>query len=206
MADEINDIVEDVIPVPELPEVKEGEEDKTDYKAFAEKAREIAEQNRGIAQRNKTRAERFKANGGKPAEAIKPEAGKDNAGKSDELDYGQKAFLAASELKIKGTDEMELVKAELKKSGATLDELIENPYFLGKLDKLRSDKRADNASITGGKRTSNAAPDSIEYWIKKPLKADGTRDLPEDRKLRQQVVNALIDKEKNVDIFGPSPK
>ncbi len=192
----INDDIEDVIPVPEIVETKDDKgNDTTDYKALAEKQRDVAEQNRGIAQRNKTRAERFKASGGKPADGGKPNGGKDDAGKSGDLDYGQKAFLATAG--IKGADELKLVTEELKKSGATLDELVDNPYFQEKLKETRRLKKSDDAGIEGGKRGGQQAKDTVEYWLSRPF-----GELPDDVELRRKVVNARIKAEKNTNVFG----
>ncbi len=195
----INDDIEDVIPVPEIVETKDDKgNDTTDYKALAEAQREVAEQNRGIAQRNKTRAERFKAKGEKP-DGGKPDGGKSDVGKPGELDYGQKAFLVANG--IKGADEVKLVAEELKISGGSLEELLDNPYFQEKLKTARQLKKSDDAGIPGNKRGSQVAKDTVEYWLAKPF-----GELPDDVELRRKVVNARIKAEKNTNVFGVTPQ
>lgn len=193
MADEINDIVEDVIPVPELPQVKDGEEDKTDYKKFAEEAREIAEQNRGIAQRNKTRAERFKlANPAAKSDPAKP------VSKSGELDYGQKAFLIANG--VKDSDEVALVKDIMSNTGKSLDDVLESKYFQAELKEMRDTKKTEKATPPGTKRTGQSAADTVEYWL-----AKGELPPTSERKLRQDVVNARINQEKDKNHFTDNP-
>jgi len=56
--------------------------------------------------------------------------------KSNDLDYGQKAYLAANG--IKGGKEFDFVKQEMKTSGMDLESLLENDYFQAKLEKQRA--------------------------------------------------------------------
>lgn len=108
-------------------------------------------------------------------------------GKSDDLDYGQKAFLVANG--IKGAKEMDFVKSELKKSGEDMESLLENDYFKSKLENFRALGKTAEA-IPPGKRSSGIATDSVEYWAAKPFE-----EVPKD--MRAKVVNFKLDKEKN---------
>jgi hypothetical protein len=192
---DINDEVEDVIPVPAIVETKDDDgNDTTDYKALAEAQREIAEQNRGIAQRNKTRAERFKANNSKPVEA--PVTQKP-VSKSDILDLGAKAFLTSNG--IKGSKEFEFVQAQMKQSGKDVESLLENGYFKTELENFRALAQTADATPTG-KRSSGVATDSVEYWVAKAgPNAENLAEVPTD--MRTKVVNALHAKAKDTGKF-----
>lgn len=107
--------------------------------------------------------------------------------KSDELSYGEKAFLATNG--IKGAKEFDFVKAELKASGEDLDTLLENDYFKSKLEKFRGLAKTAEATPTG-KRSGGSATDSVEYWMAQPFE-----EVPQN--MRAKVVQAKLDKETN---------
>lgn len=107
--------------------------------------------------------------------------------KSNGLDYGEKAYLTSNG--IKGAKEFEFVESELKKSGQPLDELLENEYFIARLEKFRGLEKTAEATPTS-KRSGGVATDSVEYWAEKPFE-----EVPKD--MRAKVVQHKIDKEKN---------
>lgn len=111
--------------------------------------------------------------------------------KSDDLDYGAKAFLTANG--IKGAKEFDFVKEEMKKSGEDLDSLLENDYFKTRLEKFRALDKTSNATPTG-KRSGGVATDSVEYWLTKPIE-----EVPAD--MRIKVINHKLAKEKNKGVF-----
>lgn len=110
---------------------------------------------------------------------------------SNDLDYGQKAYLAANG--VKGSKEMDFVKQELKASGLDLESLLENDYFQAKLEKQRALNKTADATPTG-KRSGGVPTDSVEYWLSKPIE-----EVPQD--MRIKVVNARLAKEKNKGMF-----
>lgn len=116
--------------------------------------------------------------------------------KSVELDYGQKAYLNSNG--IKGKAELEFVQTELKASGEDLDTLIENPYFINRLESFRAINKTKNATIIG-KRGGGPAIDSVEYWASKPIE-----EVPKEMRLK--VVNHKIAQEKNQGVFYNSKK
>ena len=120
--------------------------------------------------------------------------------KSSELDYGQKAFLRSYD--IKGADELTLVKSELKRSGLELDELIENEYFQGKIKNLREAKATSEATPKGSKRSVNQAPDEFQSALSE---YNQSGKLPEDRKLREKVVDAAIEQKRTGGTFSSEP-
>ena len=116
------------------------------------------------------------------------------AQKSDELDYGAKAYLAANG--IKGAKEFEFVQSELKKSGEDLDALLENDYFKARLDNFRALSKTSEATPTG-RRSSGPAIDSVEYWSTKPFE-----EVPKE--MRAKVIQARLDKENSKSNFYDS--
>lgn len=110
---------------------------------------------------------------------------------SGELDYGEKAYLTANG--IKGSKEYAFVQNEMKKSGESLDSILENPYFQARLNDFRELNKTKEATITG-KRPGSGAVDSVEYWAAKPIE-----EVPQN--MRTAVVNHKLAKEKSKGVF-----
>lgn len=185
--EEVDEVVEDIV------ETKDDEgNDTTDWKTLALKKQ-------GIAKRYKTKLDKAKL---AKEEEVKPDLDKkpkdDPEKKSDELDYGQKAFLVANG--IKGADEIALVKDVMSGTGKSLDEVVENKHFLAELKDLRDKQATKDATPTGSGRAKQSTADTVDYWINKK-DSKGRPVLPEDRKLRQDVVNARIKTDKNKSPF-----
>jgi len=116
--------------------------------------------------------------------------------KPSEFDYAQKAFLNANG--VKGVDELEKVKDFQNATGKSLDEIIENKYFLADLKDFRDDKIAKGAMPDGTRGAGEgSAKDKVEYWIKKGEMPP--RDKPD---LRKKYVNEKYKREKNVSHFA----
>jgi len=142
----------------------QNQEDKTDWKAEALKFKAILDRNKEKNRNNK-----------EPSK------------KSDDLDYGQKAFLIANGITA---DEFDLVRGELKQFNGELDSLISNNYFKSKLEENRQMKASDKATPSGNKRANQTSQDSVDYWLAKG-------ELPPDFELRKKVVKARREKESN---------
>lgn len=173
MANELDE--EEVVEEEDLEvEAEESEtEDTTDWKAEAE----------ALKGRLKRAETKLSKSADKPA--AKPTS------KSDGLDYGAKAYLAANG--IKGAKEFDFVQSELKKSGEELDALLENDYFKTRLDNFRALSKTAEA-VPKGNRSSAMAVDSVDYWMAKPFE-----EVPKDMKAK--VVQAKLDKEKSKGVF-----
>lgn len=144
-----------------------SQEDATDWKAEALKYKAILDRNKN-----------------------KPEH-KEPSKKSDELDYGAKAFLKSSGI---NSDEFDFVKEELSKSGLKdLDSLLDNPYFKSQLETRRELQKTKDATIKG-KSVNGVATNSVEYWMTKPIE-----EVPQD--MRIKVVNAKMEKENTKGVF-----
>jgi hypothetical protein len=177
MANEENEVVDDLQQIPEVPE---GEEDTTDWKSLAQK-------NYGIAQRYKTKFEKSKE--------VKPEAKPEEPKSQDkkEFDLAEKSYLLANGIK---KSDISLVWDEMSKSGKSIDEILESPYFKEKLEMSAT----KDAIPSGTKRTSGSARDDVEYWIQK-----GEFPPMDQVELRRKVVNALSQKHSNKTKFSPNP-
>jgi len=106
--------------------------------------------------------------------------------KSDGIGYGEKAFLVANG--IKG-EETKLVQEAMKRTGESLEQILENPYFQAKLKETRDLAMTADATPKGSR--SNSIPtDSVEYWSAKPIE-----DVPQE--MRRAVVNHRLKKEES---------
>lgn len=182
--------VEEALDLPE--ETKEGEEDTTDWKAEARKLQEKA-----IKQRERTKELKSQLKALTPAEK-KQEA---DQGKSNDLDYGQKAYLKS--YGVSGSDELALVKEFMANTGKSLDEVVDNKYFTNSLNELRDMRATRDAVPTGNKRSGVSSKDSVEYWSEKYQSGTALNEIPED--MQMKVLNLRMDKEKSKTRFSSNP-
>lgn len=175
---------QDLTDVVDLTE-EELADDKTDYKAkYLE--------SQGIAKRRTTALKKAKEALGKNTPAPKTPAAEAN--KSNELDYGQKAFLVASG--YKEADEQTLIQEAMTQTGKKLEEVLAMPFVVGQIDDLRKGKATTEATPKRGDRTNAPVRDTVEYWLNK-----GELPPADQRELRQKVVNAKIAKAKEGNRF-----
>ena len=120
--------------------------------------------------------------------------------KSDELDYGQKAYLVAKG--IEDADEVALVQEVMGESGKNLEGVLGSGYFQSRLKELRDGKTTEGAVPKSGNRSGNTASNTVEYWIAKGTLPPNT---PENRELRQRVVNEKLKREKAANNFTDNP-
>ena len=179
-----NEQVEDVVEVPEHAPTLDAEgKDTTDWKAIAEMNRDLALKNRGIAQRFKTKLEKSKEVA-PPANPVKPNEPASN-------DLGEKAYLIANG--VKGADEIAFVQKMKKETGKDVESLLESTYFQTEFKDFKEKKATDKATPQGNNRSSNPSADSVEYWIAKGELPTG----PENKELREKIVNARMKKEES---------
>ena len=160
-------------------------------KASEEKNKTTEENNRKLFARAK-KAEGFELKDGEwvKLEATvekKPEPSKEN---KSELDYGEKAFLAAND--VKGTDEIELfLKTRDKfKDDTSMEEVLTDAGFIKAITDRREEKKSTDAleGTADSKRSgTGGSKNQVDYWLNK---GDLPPDTPENRQLRRDVVNA----------------
>lgn len=176
-------------------EIKEGVEEEVVEETIEETPEEHKEEapeekpQESLADR-KARLERQLGQVNKKLGVEAPKTEKKSS-KSDGLDYGQKAFLTTNG--IKGAKEFEFVNAELKASGEDLDSLLENEYFVSRLEKFRALNKTSDA-VPKGSRSGSVPTDTTEYWSNKPIE-----EVPAE--MRQKVVNAKLAKANNKGVF-----
>lgn len=168
------------------------EEDKSNESKGDERQKESPEARLARLKRMVAQEEKRQGLSRETKDHSKPEV------KSSELDYGQKAFLAANG--VKGEKELNLVKEVIKNTGKSIEEVLESKYFQADLKEMRDAETTSNALIKGTKRSGQSARDSVEYWI-----AKGELPPPEMVDLRRQVVNAKMKAQSSGSPFSKNP-
>ncbi len=119
--------------------------------------------------------------------------------KSDELDYGQLAYLQAKGIE---DSEHEFIQGELEKFGGELKDLMSNDYFQASLKTHRdaaSIKDATPSNTRAGGEIPSSKPD---FWI---AKGEFPEDKPENTQLRRDIVNRKMEIAKKTNMFTSQP-
>lgn len=171
---------QDVEETLDLPEVEEGEEDTTDWKAEATKL-----QNKAIAQREKTKS--FKAKLAEKDAAIAALAGnkKTEPSKQGELSETQLDYL---DLKgVTDSDDIDVVQKVMQRTGQTVRQALADDYVVQKLAANKAKRDVQDATPSNTKRAGGQVGDVASAVAK--FKETGT--LPDDRTLADAVVDAI---------------
>ncbi len=169
-------VIEDIVE-----NIDDEGNDTTDWKALALK-------NQGIAKRLKTKMEKSKETKVEP----KTDAGKET--KPEENTLLEKAFLRSAGITDK--EEVELALLTAKKWGISIDTLVDDEDFQGKLEKHRTTKAnlAATSNIKGDK-SGASAKESPAYWIAKGTPP--TAEQVPDRQARIKIARAMVSDTKN---------
>ena len=176
----------------DLPEVEEGQEDSTDWKAEAEKLKEKA-----IRQRESTKTLKLQI---KELEQYKPKPqDKIENKKSDEKLFERLDKLALKTAGINEADEVELYNKWKDQTGREADEITENKIFQAELTDLRI-ARANQLATSNikGEQGESGVKNTPDYWLAKATKGDdGKIRLPEEtpKELYPKILNKLAEKE-----------
>jgi len=182
------DDVDETLDEEEIEE--EHDDDATDWKAEAMKAR-------GIAKRNATRLAKLKKAAETKIETTTPPAKKEKEEERKGFDYAEKAYLRSSGIHA---DEYDLVLEVMQSTGKSLDEVLEAKYFQAELKERREVKATRDAVPSGSKRSSPASRDSVEYWI-----AKGELPPRDQVELRRKVLRAKENSEERKSQFSDNP-
>lgn len=165
--DEKTNDVDTVEEIEDVPQVEDGAEDSTDYKAKYLEAQ-------GIAKRLKSKLEKQKLDSKveKKVEQKLEEKG---------LDRLDKAILRVE--KITAPAEVELVEAMMKESGKDVEGVLASKYFQSELAALREAQATKDATPEGTKRSGQSPRDDVDYWI-----AKGELPPADQPELRMKVV------------------
>jgi hypothetical protein len=167
----------------------EGGTDTTDWKAETLKRH-------GIAKRYQTKNQKLK----EEFEVYKTAHPDEKVGQPQdkkEFDLAEKSYLLANGIK---KEEISFVFEEMKKTGKSMDEILDSKYFQQQLAEKRELAATEAAIPSGTNRGGNATRDKVDYWIAKD-------ELPpaDQVELRRKVVNAKIEREKSVSKFTDTP-
>lgn len=179
--DSKDEIVEPVEENLELPTVKEGEDDTTDYKAEALKLRDKA-----IAQRERTKSLKKELADTKRAVEIAAGIKKEPTSvKTGELDETQLDYLD-----LKGyteSEDIKVVEDVVKKTGQTVRQVLKDDYVISKLAANKAKRDVLSATPGSTKRTGGQVGDIASAVAK--FKETGI--LPDDHELANAVVDAV---------------
>lgn len=170
--------------IEDAPQIEEGQEDTTDYKAKYFETQ-------GIAKRLKSKLEKQK---------IEQKVEKKVEQKLEEkgLDRLDKAVLRVE--KITSPAEIELVETIMKESGKDVEGVLASKYFQSELAALREAQATKEATPSGNKRSGQAPRDDVDYWI-------GKGELPpqDQPELRMKVVARKREVAKSKNQFTDEP-
>lgn len=169
---------------------EETKEETPDWETKAKEAEAEAAKWRRIAERSAKKAEKPEKSS---EEESKPKA-------SGELDLGAIAYLN-SLVGLKGKDEIALAR-EYIANGKTVLDLADNKFFKQDLEALREARATAEATPKGNKRSVQPAPNDFDTALAKYRE---TGELPQDRTLREKVVDAQIDFARNKNVFSDNP-
>lgn len=173
------DIVEEEEEEAEEP-AAEPTDDVATLKARLQKLEEKA-----IAQRERTRLLRQELAKSKP----KAEAPKQEEKKTGELDETQLDYL---DLKgISDDDEIAIIQTVMQRTGQTVRQALKDDYVQAKLTALKAEKEVKNATPSSTKRSNPGQANDLALAVSK-FEQSGI--LPDDFKLRTEVVNYIAEK------------
>lgn len=132
--------------------------------------------------------------------ADEPKPKSEERAKSSDLDYGQKAFLRSYD--IKGSDELQLSRDWMNRTGDSLDSMVDDPIFQAKLGGLREARASAEAIPKSTKRATAPASDDVQTALAR-YRVNG--EMPTDRALREKVLDAQLHHEKVGNAFSDSP-
>ena len=187
-----NDLQADIPEVAELPQVADGQQDTTDWKAIARQNQEALTKMQGMTKRFQTKLKKL-------AEAPKPQTDsqRQNQPEKQGFDYAEKAYLKASGIT---PDEFDFVKEVMDSTGKSLDQVLEAKYFQSELKEKRDFKATEAATPGKTNRAGNQTRNDVEYWIEK-----GQLPPANQPELRRKVVNAKIATAKASSQFSDNP-
>lgn len=124
-----------------------------------------------------------------PEPAAKPEP-------SSDVDFGNLAFYNTKSdvVKIEHDDDVEFLRETMKETGKTQSSILAAKWFQQEI-KERQELRATKLATPEGSRRSPTLPSqqTPEYWLGR---GEMPPDTPENRELRQKIVNTRYEREK----------
>lgn len=101
----------------------------------------------------------------------------------------EKAFLRSAS--ITDADEVDLALSTAKKWGVSVDQLVDDPDFQVKLDRMRTQKSNERATVkVKGTNSTTNVKNTPEYWQSKGMPPT-PEDVP-DRKTRVEIIRSMM--------------
>ena len=119
--------------------------------------------------------------------------------KSDELDYGQLAYLHSKGIE---DSEHDFIQGELEKFGGELKDLMSNDYFQASLKTHRDTVAVKDATPSNTRAGGEIPSSKPEFWIAQDKFPE---DTPENTQLRRDIVNKKIEIDKKTGMFTSQP-
>lgn len=118
--------------------------------------------------------------------------------KEETLDKMDRYFLRSE--KITDADEVDLVQDFMKNTGKSVEAIVDSKAFKAMLKEMRDERNAQDATPSNSKRSMQSSRNSVDYWL-----AKGEMPPASEPKLRQDFVNAKIQRAKTVNTFSDNP-
>mgnify|MGYP001564335158 CR=1 FL=1 len=174
---------------------------KGKFNEFTDQNKRLVELNRQLFARAK-KAEGFEFKEGKWAKLEKkePELKKEPEATpkpSNDVDFGQLAFhnTKSDVTKIEHDEDVEFLRETIKDTGKPQASILGTKWFQAELKERQEARTTKEAIPSGSKRApTTASRETPEYWT---AKGELPPDTPENRELRQKIVNLRYDKEKS---------
>lgn len=193
MANEIPEVDIEDVEEPEVPEIPTRPETPT-TEPPRQKEPETPEARKARLERQLKKVNKELGLDSEPTAPTEPSK------PSSDLDYGQKAFL--NTYGVKGSDELQLVRDFMKRTGDDLDTIVSDDIFQAKLGKLREAKAAADAVPKSTNRSQPSTHNDVDYWSGKIESGQATlQDIP-DVSVRREVLNKRIAHEKTGNQFS----
>ena len=177
--------------IEDLPEVEEGQDDTTDWKALALK-------NQGIAKRLKTKLDKKEETKEVEEPKAKPKKKKSPIKKQEGFDYGQLAYLETKG--ITNEKDQDYLLQEIESTGKELKAVLEFNYVKEALEGFKEDRTSTDAIPDGTQRSEQTSRDKVDYWI-----AKGEMPPADQTQLRREYVNAKLKRDADVSKFTDRP-
>ena len=177
------EVEEEVEEILDLPEIKEGEDDTTDWKAEAEKL-----QHKAISQRERTKTlKKELADARKAVGVVVGSKETPSQPKTSELDETQLDYL---DLKgITESEDITVIQKVIQKTGQTVREVLKDDYVVAKLASLKAERDVKSATPSSTRRGDVSGDISSAV-----AKFEATGILPSDFELASKVTDAVTAK------------
>lgn len=175
---------EAIVDSAETNEVEEAQVEESTEEQVEESQERSPESSEDKLARLKRQTKRLEKQLG--VEDEKP-AKKEHKTQSNELDYGQLAYL---ETKGVPEEDHDFILEEMQDSGRELKDVLGKKYIQEELKERQESRATQVATPKKGSRTAPNSKNSVEYWSKRPF-----ADVPQN--MREEVLNAKLEKERS---------